>query len=462
MNHFQIDNETDSKQSAIFETTTSLFCDACIRICFGSISYLTNTLSGKYAALTVEKIKNNKQKEIIKYKCIGEFEKQEFIHLDNNEQFENQTLVNSYSIISETEICQDLYVFLLFNISSHNFKHHYQNCYSMGGRMLTPLENFQFARLLSNMYNESNHESDAYGSILFWLHDKSATDIDKDKYCSCGKFLFNLNFKQFWFPCSLGLLTNFCITPKLVTFHFYGPLNWFDRSYFFLFSGANAMLHGEESQIIKQSNGNWIIKGITHSEGAILVNESIPMGRKNWTFENENYLMTLTSCKKSEFACTNGLCLPETARCNSTAECEDSSDEENCEFLLTKQGYLKDAPPPPAINETYLTMTVNTTIYDMTDISSNDGIIVLDIAIYYMWKDIMLGYYNPLSIRTINCDDIWRPKLAMSDDPKYGFQTEFESYTSMCFFNKQKLIADKSKIEKLNTDSFMGNYFIFF
>ena len=433
-----------------------------VTLCFGSLSNSSKTVSGKYAGVTVEKINDLQKEEKLKFKCIGNFQNLDFL-LFNEEKslFENLPINKKFvkNPIDETleeEICQDLYVFQMFNTSEHTYDSHLQNCHLMAGRMLTETESYKFSKVLNGIYNRSKSESDEQVA-KFWMskHGLPEAIVNNHDYCAQGIF-GRERISTGFLPCNFGFKLNFCIAPKLYKFYLYGPLNKFDKDFCLHANDGNVKLISETTGILKKPNRGWELNSFKHGEKAYLVNESIPMGRKNWTLKNENYLMTLTFCNPTEFACTTGECLPITARCNSTEECEDSSDEENCETMLKRKGYLKDTPPPPPQNKTYLTMTVNITIYDMTDISSKDGKIILDMAIFYMWHDIKLAFLNPLSIRTLNCDDIWRPKLAMSDDLKYGFQIEFKSYTSECHFDRQTLLTDKTKIKKLYTDSFMG------
>ena len=407
----------------------------------------------------IEKL--NEVKDIdLKFKCIGGFDKHLKLLLNADTMFDNWTSPLKEMQFDEGEICKDLYVFQIFKGIRYSNEVIHNLCNLLRGRMLTENESEKYTNLLTEIYNKiDSKKNENVTNAEFWILGK-VRNIEKvtgvSSWCPTKKlFKSETNF----LPCVFGLTTGICMAPKFTTFYLYGPLKMFDRIYSLTYTEEGHLtLLGETSYIVKVKDRKWKISTFDHREKAFLVSE-IPMGRKEWAFEDKTFLMTLTSCQRTEFACsTNGQCFPQSARCNNIAECDDSSDEENCDILIKKKGYLKSAPPPPAKNESYLRMGVSIGIYEMADISSNDGIIIMDMVIVFMWRDLMLGFKNPLSIHTLNCEDIWKPKIGMSNDRKIGFKIEVDTYTTECRVLKNAHLENNTRIQKLFTDPYMGNY----
>ena len=135
-----------------------------IRLCFGSLSNSTKTMAGKYAGVTIQKIDNIQNEENLKFKCISYFHKEDFLLFDEKQlSFQNQAITSDISnynqsvnpTVKEEEICQELYAFQMFNSSKYNYESHLQNCYSMGGRMLTANESIWFTKIIWDLYNNS-------------------------------------------------------------------------------------------------------------------------------------------------------------------------------------------------------------------------------------------------------------------------------------------------------------------
>lgn len=45
------------------------------------------------------------------------------------------------------------------------------------------------------------------------------------------------------------------------------------------------------------------------------------------------FTCTLTACLTTDFHCANGFCIPQSQRCDGVRQCQDASDELNCESM---------------------------------------------------------------------------------------------------------------------------------
>ena len=197
--------------------------------------------------------------------------------------------------------------------------------------------------------------------------------------------------------------------------------------------------------------------GVPCDEQSILKNAILPFGRKLWTFQAQEHLMTFTICDLTEFTCTNGDCLPKSVRCNNTIECEDASDEEACTPVVKKQGYQMRTVPPPRNNESMLTMDIYGWIIKIGNISPNDKNLILEAVLYYEWYDPRLMFWNPVINQTLDCNEIWIPRVSMLDGAEdYGFQVEYKDVLSECGVQTSRI--NKSELKQSFTDSHMGKH----
>ncbi|CAL4121015.1 unnamed protein product, partial [Meganyctiphanes norvegica] len=78
-----------------------------------------------------------------------------------------------------------------------------------------------------------------------------------------------------------------------------------------------------------------------------------PVGRQYWRLLNPicgqevNHVLELcfTACDLDQFTCSDGDCIPIVERCDFKANCNDFSDEENCNILSKPSGYAKHISP---------------------------------------------------------------------------------------------------------------------
>ena len=70
--------------------------------------------------------------------------------------------------------------------------------------------------------------------------------------------------------------------------------------------------------------------------------------------------LLFTQCKDHEFGCNSGLCIPLENRCDEVADCDDLSDESNCELVIVDfKRYRKEYPPIKSLtNRTEVTLSI--------------------------------------------------------------------------------------------------------
>ena len=79
-----------------------------------------------------------------------------------------------------------------------------------------------------------------------------------------------------------------------------------------------------------------------------------------------------TTCSAAQFTCDDGQCIDIEERCDQSADCEDTSDENNCKMLDMEQNYNKATPPfildkkPKTIKTAKINVSI--TVTDILDI----------------------------------------------------------------------------------------------
>ena len=140
------------------------------------------------------------------------------------------------------------------------------------------------------------------------------------------------------------------------------------------------MIFDEEEEVWKIKNKLYPDKSLT-----MKVNKRLPVGRYRWEIANstcnegvtEIKTLQVSSCNTDQFTCDNGNCVPLTGRCDSVANCDDVSDEKNCQLVsLDENKYLKDKPPAP-FNSSKFPVNVSIDIVSVLDIQEVGSVLKL-------------------------------------------------------------------------------------
>ena len=193
---------------------------------------------------------------------------------------------------------------------------------------------------------------------------------------------------------------------------------------------SSEIILNEEYWVIVSKSGDEI--GFTRSTQ----NKMPPFGTNEWTYkENMTINLNMNSCNTSEFACANGICLPESKKCNQIGDCTgaDNSDEEGCDLVKKPTGYNKVIPPPGVTN-----VNLDLEILDILSMDVINNRLTAKIKILKGWTDSRLKFTNLKTESTENImnyetlSNIWVPSLTVyNTDDKIStnkIDTEFNNF----------------------------------
>ena len=115
------------------------------------------------------------------------------------------------------------------------------------------------------------------------------------------------------------------------------------------------------------------------------------------------------------FTCDDGDCIPLEQRCDHLFDCQDQSDEHDCNFVTFNQGsYLKNYPPMSRQSKTKIQVKVI-----ISDISAIDELQMgfqAKLVVFMTWRDSRLTYFNLIdndeNLVSLNMmKELWIPKL---------------------------------------------------
>ena len=81
-----------------------------------------------------------------------------------------------------------------------------------------------------------------------------------------------------------------------------------------------------------------------------------------------NLSLSLSSCDKSQFTCSGGVCIDMASRCDNINDCDDKSDEADCSRVNIFSTYQKFIVPPPLEDETKTKVIISLSLSQVMDI----------------------------------------------------------------------------------------------
>ena len=180
----------------------------------------------------------------------------------------------------------------------------------------------------------------------------------------------------------------------------------------------------------KCNSGRWVLQSILEPKMILEFKGKNPIGSKFWTSKKDGAFcneksehiakLTFTQCYPGKFTCDSGHCIPIEDRCNTAHNCKDHTDEENCENMKIKDGYVKEILPVSETQEP-LIVYINVSINTYPVISTKNVRFTADFYLNLRWRDLRLTFWNlehdfvKNGISQKNLGKMWQPKLVFKN-----------------------------------------------
>ncbi|XP_076040899.1 uncharacterized protein LOC143025310 [Oratosquilla oratoria] len=350
------------------------------------------------------------------------------------------------SSVHMKRFCQKTTRFVLFT-GFYSLTDAKQVCSRIGLQMYVP-ENEEENRELYHAYKRSNNSVFAKGVV--WIGATRKVDwinlgtgepltyipfsltgrpnIPEENCLAMGSLVGN------WaaFLCEGYEMSFACATASHLTMKVRGMCESRDKKTHFQYrhhvTGKPLLMSYHQYVIYEKHPGSWVLYD-RHNDVNLAryspTRKGPLVGMTQWTVLNafcsyspeSQISLSLSPCDASEYMCDNGDCIPKADRCNMRNECEDKTDEDDCQILEIPSTYRRHRPPPSPMGSDSdpLLLETKVEILNIGAIEDTEQLVSIELQIFVSWYDLRLNYRN-LSphqmenvLSTQDLENLWVP-----------------------------------------------------
>ncbi|KAF2356090.1 Neurotransmitter-gated ion-channel ligand-binding domain [Trinorchestia longiramus] len=210
-------------------------------------------------------------------------------------------------------------------------------------------------------------------------------------------------------------------------------------------------------QIQKQKSWVWL-DGTTPIATMDQADFNYPMGRRTWTLTGQVSIcgqksgkrqISLSVCKELEFTCDNALCVALAKRCDLKYDCQDQSDEKDCNLISFPVGYRSDLPP--TVSSGFATEVSMALTISALGVDTSKTQLYATYLMQLWWQDDRLSYRNMKASNSLNLvppelmHQIWTPVVGFVNTER-NEHTTVDEESSM-------VVIRKTVMQEWNTSS---------
>ena len=178
------------------------------------------------------------------------------------------------------------------------------------------------------------------------------------------------------------------------------------------------------------TTSKWILQSFVNPNISITTKSKwpydIPLGTVQWQVTTDSGLcqlpkdsvaeLTLSICYPDKYTCNSGHCIHLNDKCDALIDCEDKSDESNCEPVIIGANYVKEMAPIPKSRDPCL-VYINISVLSIPHIETVNLQFTADFYLNLRWYDLRLDFTDLKNITYVNklglpdLEAIWTPRL---------------------------------------------------
>ncbi|XP_066967757.1 uncharacterized protein [Macrobrachium rosenbergii] len=178
-----------------------------------------------------------------------------------------------------------------------------------------------------------------------------------------------------------------------------------------------------------QSLSQWLLQNTVNTTIASMSPSDLndyPLGQNVWSVKSlicgmhmgASVNLSLSPCMPYHFMCRSGECVKHQYRCNLRFECDDGSDEDDCDVVHLEYGY-RNHLPPPGLGNRPLQLALNFTLARFAAIDISKMSVSVDFQVSISWEDNRLSFShlestkNKAVLTRGDVSKIWIPRYRL-------------------------------------------------